>query len=930
MTRTPKRFTIIVSIACFGFSAAYAQRNRLPGAIDSSSRTTLTGRVHPQARAQNDNGRVEDSFELPGMTLVLKPSTDQQTALRQLLQELQDPSSPNYHQWLTPEQYADRFGASQSDIDQIRAWLQQQGFTVNGVARGRSWVTFSGNAAQVRSAFGTEIHRYRVNGAAHFANATDPSVPAALAPLVGSFRGLNDFHPQPRLRAPHPQLNGSNGSHQLGPGDIAMIYNIKPLYDAGVDGTGQKIAVVGQTAIQTSDIQSFRTKFNLGTANVTQVLAQRPSPGIVDGDIDEANLDIEWSGAIARNATIVYVYSTDVWTSAMYAVDNNVAPVISMSYGLCESGDLVDLVSEQQVAQQANAQGMTWFAASGDAGAADCDEMNGNVAQNGFSVDAPASIPEVTAMGGTEFNEQGGSYWAGSNDANGVSALSYIPERVWNDSVGQLAAGGGGSSIFFLQPSWQTGAGVPSDGARHVPDLSLASSAEHDGYYVFTTGSAATFGGTSVAAPIMAGVTALLNHYLVSNVAIKQPGLGNINPTLYRLAANHPAAFHDITTGDNAVPCAAGTPNCVNGTVGHSAGPNYDLASGLGSVDATELVHQWASFPARNSAVAISSDQNPVFQHAPDAQGNAWTLTLTLTEDAGIGTTLTGITIDGVNYTSQISSLFGGAAIAPGGSISAGIGFKGVTVPKTVVFVFTGVDASGATWTNQISLPFQGPQPVLAIGGISNAASGQQVYAPGMLLSVYGTGMGDIVQSAAAIPLPTYLAGFEASINGVSAPLYYVSPNQVNIQIPYETNPGTATLVVGNPYVNKTFRFTVSSAGPGIFTFADGAVNPSRSGARGQTVTLFVTGEGAVSPSLATGDTPSSRTPLANLPKPRQTVTVTVGGVPANLQFVGIPSGLVGVTQINFTIPQSAPTGSQQVVVTVGTAASNTATITVQ
>jgi uncharacterized protein (TIGR03437 family) len=251
-------------------------------------------------------------------------------------------------------------------------------------------------------------------------------------------------------------------------------------------------------------------------------------------------------------------------------------------------------------------------------------------------------------------------------------------------------------------------------------------------------------------------------------------------------------------------------------------------------------------------------------------------------------------------------------------------------VPKTVTIVFSGVDAGGATWTSQVALPFQGPQPVLAIGGISNAASGQPVYAPGMLLSVYGTGMGSTVQSAAAIPLPSYLAGFEASVNGVSAPLYYVSPNQVNIQIPYETQPGQATLVVGNPYVNKTFHFQVSSAGPGIFTLPDGSVNPSPSGTRGQTVTLFVTGAGAVTPRLSTGDTPSSRTPLNNLPKPTQAVTVTVGGVPAGLAFIGIPSGLVGVTQINFTIPQNAPTGPQPVVVTVGTAASNTATITVQ
>jgi uncharacterized protein (TIGR03437 family) len=474
---------------------------------------------------------------------------------------------------------------------------------------------------------------------------------------------------------------------------------------------------------------------------------------------------------------------------------------------------------------------------------------------------------------------------------------------------------------------------VPNDGVRHVPDLAFSASAEHDGYYVYSNNSAQPFGGTSVAAPVMAGIVTLLNHYLVSNGVIKQPGLSNINPTLYRLAQTNPAVFHDIVTGDNGVPCAAGTPDCVNGTVARVAGPQYDEASGLGSVDASALIHQWSNFLPRNSAVVISSDQNPVFQQTPDAQGNQWRVHLTLSEEAGIGTTITGLTVNGVSFTSQLASIFGGTAIPPNGSLTGTVGLQNVAVPTTVAIVATGVDAGGATWTTQISLPFQGPQATLTIGGISNAASGQQVYAPGMLLSVYGTALGDVAQSAAAIPLPSYLAGFEASVNGVPAPLYYVSPGQVNIQIPYETQPGSATLTVGNPYVNRTFRFTVGSAGPGIFTNTDGSVNPSRTGARGQAVTLFITGEGAVSPALPTGTTPSPRTPLNNLPKPRQAVTITVGSVPVVVDqnyFVGIPSGLVGVTQINFTIPASAPTGPQPVVVTVGGVASNNATITVQ
>jgi uncharacterized protein (TIGR03437 family) len=247
-----------------------------------------------------------------------------------------------------------------------------------------------------------------------------------------------------------------------------------------------------------------------------------------------------------------------------------------------------------------------------------------------------------------------------------------------------------------------------------------------------------------------------------------------------------------------------------------------------------------------------------------------------------------------------------------------------------VVFGFKGVDASGAPWSAEISAPFRGPQVRLTIAGASNAASGQQVFAPGMIMSVYGTGMSDFAQAAAAIPLPSYLAGFMATVNDVPAPLYYVSPNQVNIQIPYETQPGTATLSLGNPFENVTYRFNVTSTGPGVFTFQDGAVNPSRNVKRGDVATLFITGEGLVTPSVATGSSPSAGTPVSRLPQPRNVPTVTVGGLPATIQFAGIPSGLVGVSQINFAIPAGVASGVQDVVVTVGGQVSNTAKITVQ
>jgi uncharacterized protein (TIGR03437 family) len=274
--------------------------------------------------------------------------------------------------------------------------------------------------------------------------------------------------------------------------------------------------------------------------------------------------------------------------------------------------------------------------------------------------------------------------------------------------------------------------------------------------------------------------------------------------------------------------------------------------------------------------------------------------------------------------------VFGTTSLPADGSVSStGLGLANLAVPTNVVFAFTGTDARGNPWTQTLSVPFDGPQTPLIVGGASNAASGRQSYAPGMLLSVYGTALGNFGQSAGTIPLPFYLAGFEAWVNGVMAPLYYVSPNQVNIQIPYETQPGTTTLMVGNPYINVNYNLTIAPAAPGIFMTNGFTAAPFSSAARGQTVTLFITGEGQVSPALADGTTPAPGTPLTSLPRPQLPVTLTVGGQTAAIVLIGIPSGLVGVTQINYTVPMNAPLGVQPVIVTVGGVASPAANLTV-
>lgn len=616
-----KRFqAAIFPIILIQGMALVAQTSRIAGAIDGNQLVRMPGRAPFQGQPQYDRGAVDSSFRLTYITLYAKPAPSAKQALDSLLALQQDRFSPEYRRWLTPEEYADRFGLNPADFERIAAWLESQGFTVRYKARGRDWIAFSGTAAQVARTFQTEIHVYEISSqisrVTHFANATPPSIPVALAGIVSGIRGLNDFHPKPLAIAPKYTSSAGN---QLAPGDIATIYNLDPLYNSGIDGTGETLVVAGQSDVYASDIAAFRTAFQLPTqaqqvspncsAASLCMLLTGDDPGFT-GDLDEGELDLEWSGAVARNATILYAYSTDALSSAFYAIDNNLGSVLSLSYGLCEAdyAQLNDgtLATARSQAQKANSMGMTWVASSGDAGPAACDwngPQTGSIAKQGLAVNVPASIPEVTAVGGTEFNEQGGSYWGSTNGLNGATALSYIPEMAWNDTAygsnlsKTLLASGGGVSSTYPTPAWQTGSGFPNDGGRDVPDVAMAASPEHDPF-IFCYHRTSCFngqgepnsatGGTSAAAPIFAGFLALLEQY-----AGTQAGLGNINPTLYALAST--SALHDIVIGSNIVPCRTGTPDCSTGSFGYYAEPGYDEVTGLGSIDAYNFVRNWVT-----------------------------------------------------------------------------------------------------------------------------------------------------------------------------------------------------------------------------------------------------------------------------------------------------------------------------------------------
>lgn len=642
---------VFASVTASGVAGQVAPQPRITAQVDNSQRVSLRGEVSPKARAADDVGAVATDMQLRGITLVFSRTAAQQAALDQLVADQQNPTSASYHHWLTPEQYAVRFGMGAADIATVQSWLEQQGFTVESVARSRTSISFSGTAAQVSAAFGAPLHNYRGQGgiSSHFAPSTNLSIPSALAPVVQGVRNLASFrlHSRAQIKLPSllPQytVEGTQ-AYFLTPLDVATIYNLKTEYGQGYSGSGQTIAIVGQSAVSSADLANFRKA--LGLAANAPSLNLIPGTGgsqVFSGDEAESDLDLEYSGAVAPMATVAFYYvgnspNYGVFDALQYVVDSDSAPIISISYGDCEFDIGASAIATlDSIFEQASSQGQSIIAASGDSGSQDCSPDTNLTAteQQAVAVDYPASSPYVTGVGGTEFpvadvTAPNTTYWtseAGSSDLVS-SAKAYIPEQVWNDDVAVKTwdGGGGGVSLYETRPAWQTGVtGIPSGTQRLVPDVSLAASPNYPGYLFCSSDTTATgvsnscasgfrnssgtsfsydvAGGTSFAAPIFAGMVAVLNQANGNTT-----GQGLIAPTLYTLASNgatYASAFHDITSGGNE--CLLTAASCGTGiqTSDYLAGLGYDEASGLGSINFANLVTAW-SYP-RTSPSAVTA-----------------------------------------------------------------------------------------------------------------------------------------------------------------------------------------------------------------------------------------------------------------------------------------------------------------------------------
>jgi parallel beta-helix repeat protein len=822
---------------------------------------------HPLAQAENEIGPAPLDQQMRQMILVLQSDAPQQTSLDSLVAAQHDPRSPQYHKWLTPDEFGRQFGASEYDLAQVQNWLRAQGFQIDDIPISRRSVIFSGTVAQVEQAFHTDIHSYQVGGELHYANATDPSIPKALSGVVHGVVALHNFRSKPMHRVTAKSLAArtlftAGNSHFMSPGDFATIYNISPLYQRFIDGSGQSIAIAGRSNIELSDIRMFRNAFGL-PAHDPLVILNGTDPGVLNQDeLAEAELDVEWAGAVAKNADVKLVISgstasTDgVDLSAQYIVDHNIAPVMSTSFGLCEA----DMgASESQfwnsLWEQAAAEGITVLVASGDSGAAGCESGSSDWAPSGQAVNGICSSPFSVCVGGTEFDDSAspGLYWSSAtNSVTQSSALRYIPEVAWNDSGtvlygSGLWSGGGGRSSIYARPSWQVGPGVPNDNWRYVPDVSLNAS-EHDGYLLYLKGTSYVAGGTSASSPAFAGIMALV-------VQQTQSRQGNVNTILYpmanRQATGGPAAFHDITSGDNSVP----------GVSGYTAGKGYDAVSGLGSVDADALVKNWGSTAsaARSLDVILSAPAMSV------RRGQNATLVVSVNA-MGVNSPVR-ISISGLP-TGVYAVLSRTVVSAPGAStVNLTIAASSAAAPSTRTATIKAISGS-LQKTQVLTIAVQDPPTVSLIGSTTATT-----LAPGanatLGLNVVSSGTFDSPVTLSVAGLP---AGMTASFSTTSIAAPGSGSSTLQVAVGPNAVAGTYGLVISaeGAGIKQSIPYSVQVKVPPDFTIAPSlpAIGMSRNSSSFLTLEASIEG-GFNSP-----------------------ISLTVSGLPAGISAVFSPSAI--------------------------------------
>jgi subtilase family serine protease len=874
----------------------------LPG---NAQQVELPGHLQPRAQQRFDAGAVPDTLPMVELKLVLRRTPSQTAALQRLLAAQQTPGSPEYHQWLTPAQFGARFGAGTRNIQTLSAWLQSQGFKVGTIPAGRTLLPFSGTAAQVEAAFQTSIHFFLVDGVKHFANTVNPRIPASFQPLVSGIRGLHDFRPKSSARSRVVSVPdfAYQGNNVVAPEDYAVIYDFVPLYQSNILGTGVTVAIAAQSAIDPTIATNYWAAFgvNQGQQVSSVAAAAATDPGRTnDSNESEAYLDVEIVGGLAPGAKIILVRDKSSITAAEYAIDNNLAALVSTSFSTCESALGSENASISNTYSQAAAQGITVVVSTGDSGIAECDyaihDKQGSTVLTGLSVNGLASTPYNLAVGGTDFNPilmQSGSYWNTSNSpGTNSNAKSHIPEMVWNFSCANpvyaqeagmtslafcndskyaqydvISGGGGGVSSCvsvgnsgtcnegYAQPTWQSGvAGLQGATTRVLPDVSMLANDWSTCDQSVTTcgppsGTIKLVSGTSAAAPAMAALLALLDQSLISK-SDKDGRQGNINPILYKLAAteygsvqnpnaaglsncsanngaiNSPSCvFNDVTTGSNGQPCNVSkfstggslpTATCaaqsgdaygvvtLSSSAVYSAAAGYDPASGLGSVNAANLVQTLASMagPSGLAAAASGTTINLSWTASPNATGY----------DIYEGTA------SGAEAGSPVQTAISGTTAT----------VTGLQAGQTYYFYVTAVTASGQSLPSNeanATLVPAAPTGVATSGGVStitltwNASSGA---------ASYSVLEGSTAGGEASTPVATGITGTTYTLSGAAGATGYfevIAVNQGGNSAPSSevsgtvlpTSPSGLTATGGNASVTLAWTAGLGAASYSIF-----------------------------------------------------------------------------------------------------------------
>jgi trimeric autotransporter adhesin len=846
---------------------------RINGPIDEASLTALHGNVTSRARQEFDQGEAAPATELTFMRLVLSRSPEQEAALRQFMAEQLDKSSPNYHHWLTPDQFGKLYGPADSDIAAIVAWLQSHGLRVESVATGRTNIAFSGTVSQVEEAFHTPIHAFDDHAEQFLSNTTDPRIPSALAPVISGVANLNTLRPKPQnvpastgkfdpatrrlvpstmpAERPVPGLTiGTSGSYQLFlvPADAATIYDTPnstlnanfPTGGTPYTGAGVSIGIVGDALIQPSTVVNYRSKFlNDSIAPTITNVAPAATAG---NDTDEGYLDVEISGGLAPGASLVFYTSGTLQNAISQAINDNKVDILSVSFGECE----LDITNGGNQLlntwwQQAATAGIAVVVSTGDSGSAGCDNNNTETtAVSGLQVNGFASTPYNIAVGGTDFNSLITGFTTYVNTTNSVlsgSAKGYIPESTWNDSTTMnaltnanipaldmnnktnITSGGGGVSACstntttstigtctsgYPKPSWQRGAGVPPDGARDLPDVSLfAGAGMHGAAWLVCTDDAyssgavgqttncvpnsssqfafSAFGGTSTSAPAFAGILALVQE------GAKNGRLGPAVQNLYDLfnGSHAGTVFHDITVGNNSVVCTVGSPNCVkngagnyflsgsNTTSGYDTNAGYDLATGMGSVDATQLVNFWAS--ATGSAAAAIT-VTPSATNITSIQGV--TVAVSVAGSGSLPAPTGTVTLAGGGYNSSATPLSAGTAsfTIPAGTLQIGTDPLTATYSGDATYATTSRATNVTVTSVSVTITATTPNPAAVTPGISSNST--------LKVSSSNGYAGSIALSCAVTASPA---------NAVDLPTCTISPS-TPITLSATTTSGTATV----------------------------------------------------------------------------------------------------------------------------------------